>query len=433
VLGEKHMGKTFFSSFQWMVFILAGSIVVPISVAYAFGFSTAETADLLQRTFFIVGVTTLLQGLFGHKLPLIEGPAGLWWGVFLAYAGFSVHSGSTQGILSSLELGLLASGMLFILLSSFNLIKYVQMLFTPAVTGTYLILLILQLSGPFITGILGADEGRVDGKTTVAALITLALSIALSQSRVVFLKNYSVLISLVFGWILFSLLGLASFSTSADVGIFSLPKWFVWGTPTFNTSVFITSLLTALLLMTNMIASVEAVKQVVQPKKLESMRKTSFIMGVNQMLAGIFPTVGGVPISGSAGFILTTRIKDRLPFLIGASIVLVMSFFPIITAFFATLPAPVGYATLFVSMAGIMGLGMNTVKQDLTNEKKVLVISVSIMVGCGVLLLPGKTLTALPSVVQSLLHNGLVVGVLVAMVLDQIIGRRANLRKSYRG
>lgn len=423
------MGKTVFSSFQWMVFILAGTIVAPVSVAYAFGFTPVETADLLQRTFFIVGVTTLLQGFFGHKLPLIEGPAGLWWGVFLAYAGLAAHGGSAQAVLSSLELGLIASGALFILLSSLNLIKYVQTLFTPAVTGSYLILLILQLSGPFISGMLGAEEGRVDGKTTAAAFITLILAIILSQSKIIFLKNYSVLISLVFGWVLFAVLGLASFSPTTSSGVFTLPKWFVWGTPTFNAGIFITSLLTALLLMTNMIASVEAVKQVVKPEKTESMRKVSFIMGINQILAGIFPTVGGVPISGSAGFILTTRIKERLPFLIGAAIILIMSFFPVITVFFAALPAPVGYATLFVSMAGILGLGMNTVKQDLGNEKKILVISVAIMVGCGVLLLPGETLTALPSVIQSLLHNGLVVGVVVAMILDQVFGRQVKRNK----
>ncbi|MGV3489380.1 MAG: purine/pyrimidine permease [Tuberibacillus sp.] len=414
------MGKTTLASFQWMVFILAGTIVAPVSVAYAFGFNHAETADLLQRTFFVVGITTLLQGLFGHKLPLMEGPAGLWWGVFLTYAGMAAH---TQGVLSSLEMGLIAAGLLFVVLSVFNLIKYVQMLFTPAVTGTYLILLIVQLSGPFISGILGADEGRIDGKTATAALITLVLSILMSQSRIIFLKNYSVLISLIFGWILFALFGLSALPSN-HLGWVTVPRWFVWGTPSFNAGIFITSLLTALLLLTNMIASVEAVKQVVRPKKMESMRKTSLIMGINQILAGVFPTVGGVPISGSAGFILTTRIKERLPFLIGTAIILVMSFFPVITAFFASLPAPVGYATLFVSMAGILGLGMNTVKQDLDNPKKVQVISISIMIGSGVLMVPGEALLALPGAVQSLLHNGLVVGVLAAIVLDQWIARR---------
>lgn len=420
------MGKRVLSSLQWFVFILAGTIVAPISVASAFGFSSGETAELLQRTFFIVGLTSLLQGLFGHRLPLTEGPAGLWWGVFLAYAGMAHHGGgaSAHAVLQSLELGLIASGLLFIALSALNLIRYVEKGFTPAVTGTYLILLVIQLSGPFVSGILGADGGKVDAKTAGAALATLVLSVVLSQAGVRFLKNYSVLISLVIGWLLFRALGLGTEVPSGGGRTLSMPEWFAWGPPSFDAGIFVTSLLTALLLMTNMIASVEAVRRAVRSEKAVHWRRTSLIMGINQMAAGVFPTVGGVPISGSAGFILTTRITERLPFLIGSAMTLAMSFFPPVTGWLSALPAPVGYATLFVSMAGILGLGLQTVKEELHHEKKVTVISLSIMIGSGVLLLPASALEALPGVLQSILHNGLVVGVLAAIVLDLIFRRK---------
>lgn len=109
-----------FSSVQWAVFILATSIVAPLSVGYAFGMSQPEIAGLLQRGFFVFGLTSLLQGMFGHKLPLLEGPAGLWWGVFLMYAGFVSSAGHADVVLRSLELGLLVSGVLFLLLSVFR-------------------------------------------------------------------------------------------------------------------------------------------------------------------------------------------------------------------------------------------------------------------------------------------------------------------------
>ncbi|GGE50098.1 purine permease [Pullulanibacillus camelliae] len=417
------MSRLTLSSFQWMVFILAGTIVAPVSVAFAYGFSAEQTAELLQRTFFVMGLTSLLQGLFGHKLPLMEGPAGLWWGVFLAYAGGAAIGEKSHTILSSLELGLFVSGVLFLVLTLLNLIDSVKKLFTPTIIGTYLILLILQLSGPFVEGILGAEGGKIDSKVAVIALITLIIAIVLSQFRVTFFKNYSVLFSLIIGWILFAVFGLTDNEVVATHKVFSVPQWFVWGKPTFNLGVVITACLTGLLLLTNLIASVDAVKQVVRPEKDESLRRTSFIMGINQILAGIFPTIGGVPISGSAGFILTTRIKERLPFLIGSLIILVLSFFPVIMGFFAALPAPVGYATLFLSMAGIIGLGLNALKGELHKEKKVTVATVSIMAGTGILLLPQTALADLPNVVSSILHNGLVVGVVIAVILDQTIGR----------
>ncbi|GGH86121.1 purine/pyrimidine permease [Pullulanibacillus pueri] len=416
------MGRLTLSSFQWMVFILAGVIVAPVSVAFAYGFSADQTAELLQRTFFVMGLTSLLQGLFGHKLPLMEGPAGLWWGVFLAYAGGATVAGDQTAILSSLVLGLFVSGLLFIILAALNLIDHVKKLFTPTIIGTYLILLILQLSGPFVEGILGAEGGTINGKVAICALITLVIAIVFSQLRIAFFKNYSVLLSLVIGWVLFAVMGIAGHSTAGQP-VFSVPHWFAWGKPTFNLGVVITAILTGLLLLTNLIASADAVKQVVQPEKDESLRRTSFIMGLNQILSGLFPTIGGVPISGSAGFILTTRIKDRLPFLIGSLIILILSFFPVIMGFFAALPAPVGYATLFISMAGIIGLGLQSLKGELHNEKKVTVVCLSIMAGTGILLLPQSALQGLPSVLSSLLHNGLVVGVVIAVILDQLIGR----------
>lgn len=417
------MGKNILASFQWMVFILAGTIVTPISVAFAFHLSAPETADLLQRTFFVMGLTSLLQGYFGHKLPLMEGPAGLWWAVFLTYAAIAgTVESSLYQVLSSLELGMLASGVLFLLLSVFNLIQYVRKLFTPTMTGIYLILLVLQLSGPFMVGILGVEGGNFNGKAAFGAIVTLLLAIILSRSSQQFLRNYSVLVSLIFGWLLFYILGISP-SPAHTESFFSLPGLLVWGTPTFNLSIFITSMLTSLLLLTNLIASISVVKQVVDPEKDINLNRTGFIMGINQLIAGIFSTVGGVPISGSAGFIKTTRIKERLPFLIGSLLIFLLSFFPRIMSVFASIPAAVGYATLFVSISSIAGLGLQTLKTSLQQENKLLVISLAFMAGAGMMLLPAGSLQGLPNVVSSLLSNGLVIGVLFGILLEQFLMR----------
>ena len=103
--------RNFFGSMQWAFFILANIVVIPVSVGYAFGLSLPEIATLLQRTFFVIGVTSLLQGLFGHKLPLNESPAGLWWSLFLIYAGV-VGAGDAEAstVLRSLEMGILIAG-----------------------------------------------------------------------------------------------------------------------------------------------------------------------------------------------------------------------------------------------------------------------------------------------------------------------------------
>ncbi|MDT2242861.1 purine/pyrimidine permease [Paenibacillus larvae] len=72
--------KTVFSSIQWVVFILAGSLVAPLAAGHALGLPPEDISSMMQRTFLLIGISGLLQTMFGHRLPLMENPAGLWWG-----------------------------------------------------------------------------------------------------------------------------------------------------------------------------------------------------------------------------------------------------------------------------------------------------------------------------------------------------------------
>ncbi|HEX7065465.1 MAG TPA: purine/pyrimidine permease [Bacillales bacterium] len=411
-----------FSSLQWVIYILATSIVAPLSIGHAFDMSQPEIAGLLQRAFFVFGVTSLLQGLFGHKLPVLEGPAGLWWGVFLTYAGFVASSGNPEVILRSLELGLLLSGVLFLVFSVFKWMDVVKKLFTPLVTGTILLLLVAKLGGSFLKGILGIGyrSSNVDPVVAVCAVATLLFAVILSRSHHLFLRSYSVLISLTFGWLLFAVVGIAKPVDVKVDALFALPDVFAWGMPTFNLGVVLTSLFTAFLLMVNLITSVNVGADAVE-KERPNYNRSGFIMGINQMLAGLFSTVGGVPLSAAAGFITTTKIKERLPFLVGSAAVLLVSLFPAVTSFFASIPMPVGYATIFLSIASLAGIALSQYRTVVGEERPRFIISFSLMAGLGTMFIPEQAWDGLPKVLASIMSNGLVVGVLICILLEQIM------------
>lgn len=412
-----------FSSVQWAIFILANAIVAPLSIGHAFGMSQPEIAGLLQRSFFLFGLASLLQGFFGHKLPLLDGPAGLWWGVFLTYAGFAASSGHTQVVLRSLELGLIVSGVLFLVLSSLRLMDQIKKLFTPLVMGTTLLLLVVQLGGSFLKGILGIGyrSSRVDPVVALCALATLVFSVLLSRSRNKFLRSYSVLISLAFGWVLFAVVGIAKPIEGKVHALLTFPAVFPWGVPTFNLGIVLTSVFISFLLMVNLITSVNVVADVVGEKGKLPYNRSGFVMGINQVLAGVLSTVGGVPLSAAAGFIFTTKVKERLPFLVGSAVVLVVSFFPLITSFLASLPMPVGYATIFLSIAGLAGIAMSQYKKVIGEEKPRFIVSFSLMLGFGLMFIPEQAWSSFPKVLASLLSNGLVIGVLACMILEQLM------------
>lgn len=414
--------KLTLSSAQWAVFILANIVVAPLSIGTAFGMSQQETAELLQRTFFVMALTSLLQGVFGHKLPILEGPAGLWWGVFLMFAGFVSGSGENANtILRSLELGLLISGFLFLVLGFFRVMNVVKKLFTPLVTGVYLILLVAQLSGSFVNGIFGVGylSKGVDLTVAACAVITLVCTVLLSRSRNRFLSSYSILISLAFGWVLFAVLGIAKPVHVKIDKWFTLPDVFAWGAPSFDAGVVLTSIFTAFLLMANMVASINVITDVMDHNEKVSYDRSGVVMGINQVLTGVFSAVGGVPMSAAAGFIATTKIKERLPFLIGSAVVLIISLSPVAMSFFASIPVPVGYATVFLSIASLVGLALAQFKSVLGDERSLFIISLSLMAGFGTMFVPEEAWSGLPSAVTSILDNGLVVGVLVCILVEQ--------------
>ena len=59
---------------------IAASIAVPIAIAQAFELNQVQSAELIQSTFFSLGLVAMVQCLCGHMLPINESPAGLWWG-----------------------------------------------------------------------------------------------------------------------------------------------------------------------------------------------------------------------------------------------------------------------------------------------------------------------------------------------------------------
>lgn len=429
--------KVFFSSLQWLAFIIASSIVAPIAIAALYGMDPTQTASFVQRTFLVLGLSGMVQVYFGHRLPINEGPAGLWWGVFIIYAGLGpTLYGSGEETLRAIEAGILVSGILFMLLSILGIIDRLSKLFTPVVTGTYLILLSLQLSGSFLNGIFGVGyrgSEAVNLKIFVICLFTIIFTFLFAEKGPRKLRQYSVLISLALGWIIFAIFGLTEPTKVTSDKWIEVPKLFAFGNPVFDSGMIATSILVTLLLLTNLIASVRVVEQVLQsqniPLEKTRYRPAGFMAGINQLFAGLFSAVAPVPISGAAGFIATTKINTRLPFIVGSFILVGISFFPKVMNFVSGLPAPVGYATVFIIFANLMLPALAAFENLENSSRSRLIIVLSLFVGVGSMFVPSDAFKDVPPILTSILNNGLVLGTVVAILIEQTISRLGSKKK----
>lgn len=431
VLREK--GQTAFGSLQWFVFLLSNSVALPIIIGQTFHLSVQETAELMQRTFFVIGAASFLQGWLGHRLPIADGPAGVWLGIFVILGETVVQQGTEPGdILRSLEGGMLIAGLVLILMGITGSIRRMMVLFTPLVTGIYLLLLVFQLSGVFIKGMLGisADTSRLDPVSALLSfgVLFLVLFLSVKGKR---LKNYSVLVGILVGWIAFFLAGLASEAPRTGEWL-RLPEVFAWGPPRLDGGMAISSVLVALVLISNLVATVMAGEKVTGRRPEEDRRaldRGGIWNGATNGLAALFSAVGTIPLSSSAGFVRMTGLKGMRPFLLGCLILVGVSLFPPLTGFLAGLPGPVADAALLATFIQIVSIALGNIVREPMDDRRNTILGTALIIGVGIMFVPSSAFASLPSVFQFTLGNGLLTGTFSAILLEQLWRKKGGKRE----
>ncbi|MCL6547825.1 MAG: purine/pyrimidine permease [Alicyclobacillus sp.] len=417
------------ATLQWLAFTVANVVTVPVVLGHAFSLTSAQTAVLMDQTFVAVGVIGLVQSLIGHRYPIVEGPAGMWWGVFLILAQMTRDvGGSFASLLQELELGLIVGGAVTAGLALCGLLSAVRRLFTPAVTGTFLILLSLQISRSLVPGILGVGYQGARGVFPEVALLSI-LIIAFTTLLMVkgrgWLQSLSVLIGLAAGWMAFALLRLTHSPGLSAAGWWVWPHLFPWGPPRFHLGVVLTCAITSLILLSNLIASIQAMGQALgETPGGERFARGTLWTGAGTAVCGCLGSAGLIPLATAASLVALTSVGARLPFVFGSVLVVVLGLVPKFGMFAASLPSPVGYAVLFTVFGQLLGLGLRDLKRLAMDQRDLLVVSLSLLSGVGIFFVSARAWSGTPPVLGYLLDNGLIVGVGMVLLLEHLVFRR---------
>lgn len=420
------------STLQWFIFMAANTLTVPIVMGHALGLSAADITLYTERTFFVCGLIGLLQAFFGHRYPVMEAPAGMWWGVFIVLVQMAKDQGnSMQELLRQTEMGLMIGALIFIVMGAFGLIGIIRRLFTPIVSGTFLILVALQLSKTLVEGVLGIgfhDEPHLSVGISILSVIVMALAIFVNFKGKGIFKSMSILMSLITGYVLFAVFGYVEVPGAAAAS-FQLPQMFPFGMPQLNWGITITCVLTSIILLSNLVASLQAFALAVDEKISDrSLNRGGLITGIGTGLAGIFGVVGAMPMAISAGFVTVTGIASRLPFVLASAAVALLGFFPFLGQWLSTIPAPLGYAIMLVAIAQLVGFGIRDYKEVLLDQRSIYVLGLSLLFGVGVFGVPASAFGALPPVFVYILDNGLIVGIMLALLFEHVLFRQRKSR-----
>ncbi|GAC1566544.1 MAG: uracil/xanthine transporter [Ktedonobacteraceae bacterium] len=408
---------------QWLFFMFANTVVIPISIGQAFHLSPAVTTATLERAFIYTGIACILQALIGHRYPFMEGSSGLWWGVILSLAASTAALGqSLTDLGGNLEMGIMISGALIIVLGLLGIGWRLRSIFTPIVTGTFYFLLAAQLIGIFLKGMLGLGAGNaIQPGIALLSFIITALVMALSIWGRGLISNLALLIGIIAGWIAFRIFFPTQISALAPAGK-SFFLLFPWGNLAGNIGVIAAVVLTGLINLSNTYATLAGAEPLYhKPALPPQYRRSLIISGFSSIVSGVFGIVPYAPYTSSLGFLRATRLLDRKPFILGAALFILLGAVPILGQLFASLPISVGDAVLFVAYLQLFGAAVGNIEGLTFSYKTIYRLAAPVLLGLALMSIPPAAFSSIPALVRPLLQNGLVVGILLSIILEHTI------------
>lgn len=397
-------GQSVIYAFQNLIIFMASAVVMPIVVGYAVGLSQAEVAQMLQRTFFLCGIMTLLQVKWGHGFPIQEGPAGLWSGIFLSLAGITSASGGELTVLRrNLECALLICGIYVMLLVCTGLIDKIGRYFTHTINGIVIILMSLQISASIMKGFTGSasEDPAFKTKSVLIGIFTLLTILLVLKYAHGFLQSIATFIGVAAGWILAIILGIENETLLTAERVMELPAIFAWGKPSFDLGITITCVIGATVLLSMCFASIDGMaKTLGEEATRQKMQRGIFFHGLAECLTGIYATIAFMPYVSSIGVLEMTKVAAKKPFYLVSGCMLLMGIFPVIGIFFSGLPSCVGNGALLSIFAMCLTQGWREIMMGGFGKKEEYVTGISMMIGVGIMFLPSDTFDYLPTAVS---------------------------------
>ena len=394
---------------QW--FILAVAVVVT-SVFVAQG-SPAEKLFYSQKMFMIMGLTGLIQVIWGHRLPLVVGPAAvLLVGVMSALASNS----DSSAIYSSIALG----GVLITLITFGGLIKHVQKLFTPRIVVVILMLIAFTLTPVIKNLIFPAQASHAEHIFgLIFALVATPMMVVLNRTLRGVAKSLVIPIALLVGSVAYYVIfPLGEFTPSKITldGLFISEFKCDWG-------LVVAFFICYIALLINDIGSIESLGKMLQTEGMSSRLKRGVrITGIANIVAGGLGILGPVNFSMSPGIVASTGCASRYALIPATLLLMLCSFSDRVIWALTAIPNPViGVILLF-----LMGTQLAASFEMLHSTQSVrsfgdgLTIGLPLMMAMLFQLMPRGIM---PQIIEPLLGNGFAMGVVVVIIMEHVVNR----------
>ena len=414
--------------------MIVGCVTPPIIIAGAIGLSQEEQVLLIQASLVMSAVCTFLQlypigGRFGSGLPVILG-------VSFAYVPSMQAIAASGGGVAAIAGAMIVGGIVAVLVGVF--VKKIRRLFPPVITGTVVFTIGLSLYPTAINYMAGgtgntyesvvAQQGLTEAlvygswQNWLIAALTLTVVLVLNHKAKGICKLASILIGMLFGYVVALCFGMVDFSSVGAAGIVAVPVPFKFGIK------FVPAACVSMAVM-YIVNSVQTIGDLTSTTlggldREPTDRELSggiVCQGAASVVGAFF---GGLPTasySQNVGIVTVNRVVNRVVFGFAAVVLLIAGFVPKFSALLTTIPqCVIGGATISV-FATITMTGIRMISSAGLTPRNVSIVGIAVALGVGVTQVSGS-LAGFPEWVGTVFGgSSVVISTLIAILLNLIL------------
>ena len=404
-------------SLQHLLTMIVGNVTPALIVAGATGVGAKETTLLVQASFLIAGLATLMQlyplWRVGSGLPMVIG-------VSFTYVPTLIAIGASYGI-EAIFGAQLVGGLVAILFGAF--LKPMRKLFPPLVAGTVVFSIGLSLYPTAVTYMAGGS-GAVDFGSPInwmLAIITLIVVLFCNHFTKGYFKLASILIGIIVGYIVAAVLGKVDFSPLVEASWVQAPTLLPFGIKFVPSAIIAISVI----YIVNSVEAVGDLSAITEGGLSREAKDTEISGGI--IASGIASSIGilfgGLPTatySQNVGIVAMTKVISKFIVMLAATFMLIAAFIPKFGALMTTVPQSVLGGANIVVFAMITMTGIKIIIKDELSSRNVSIVGLSVALGMGITQVPG-VLDAFPSGISMVFGSSPVVITTLSVILLNLI------------
>lgn len=399
---------------QWLLVTIPSIVIIGAVVAKFHYESLSAQVFYTQKLFAVIGIGLFLQVLWGHKMAIVMGPASVLLIGILA-------AGSTS--LNATYTAILLGGLLMIAVAYVKpILQKIPAIFTGRIIVVILALIAFTLM-PTIIRLIFNDE-MYSFFLLLMTLSSLFFMLLANKWLKGVWKSTVVLWGLVLGTTVYNLFIKVPIST--EVAVSESYSFFIFPLE-FDMGLLLSFLFCYVALFINELGSIQGVGKAVEADQMpEKTSRGLFITGGMNSIAGLLGVIGPVDFSFSPGVILSTGCASRYALLPAAGILIVTAFFPSLILFFTQIPTPIMGIILLYLMVLQLAAALQLLKQEKQEKifEQFLILAVPLMLALFISFLPEAAKEEVPTLLQPILGNGFVVGVMTVLVMEHVAYRK---------